>query len=809
MTIRIAPNYRFLLLPRGGICIAREGAAPGDPTYLNLQIGVPPESVKDTRNNPDWPEGVPRDYFVPSRLMDTRSAMNMAELELPGLYHGFINPEKGGGPTRVYTDRSETRDYLRTMLNEAFFAPAVNGEGFRGDFVDAGRVFDVSGECGGLRRGELDDLYDFRVASEPGAPIPISDMYEFRVTRKRGMTYFELKSKEREAPVFVCRESDIFSRMKIPLKRNALVRRPDFAFASLGNSTGYDEKGQTSGFLFWANGRGILVDPPAYASVRLRQNGVLPEEADIIILTNCRSENDAGLLQRVLERDYVDVYTTRTIWNSFLRKYGSLVDDAGACVRFHPVRIGDTVPISGAPFKFFHALHVVPTLAFTVQYRGVNILYASEMHYEESTLEELSRIGVLSPARYRFFKTHYFKLMERADWILQGGGGDFPRPSLAQLNELPADLRAKTLVYRFSEAERQAHVGEGKLRALTPGMEERNFQVFFRDEHIPDMPEQPFLKYSVLFQEMKLRDVGEIQRACRLRRFPAGSVIFSKDTAAVFEDENDPAAFVYLIYSGTAGVVDQGVTLKQYHKFDFIGETGVLFGLPRTADVVARDEMTAYAVPNEIFRAVMEPYRDLFHRLHLNRGVLIETALLKSYFTGRLSWRARTDFQLHCNLKQYNKDDEVMTGANEKFLIVVSGGLEVVQGRRELHFPVLLPENQLIDHVGNPDAEDWGIQSVRAQQNGTFVLEMEKAEYLAFCKRHGLFRRRWDYIRAFYPPGLTIPDGPPRMKWAGKVLDERRAAISRNVEFVWGNKKPDTGEYRSLCARGRRPCCWA
>lgn len=41
---------------------------------------------------------------------------------------------------------------------------------------------------------------------------------------------------------------------------------PDFGITILGSSHGFDCKGSTSGYIFWINQRGIMVDPPPFSS---------------------------------------------------------------------------------------------------------------------------------------------------------------------------------------------------------------------------------------------------------------------------------------------------------------------------------------------------------------------------------------------------------------------------------------------------------------------------------------------------------------------------------------------------------------
>lgn len=40
---------------------------------------------------------------------------------------------------------------------------------------------------------------------------------------------------------------------------------PEFGITVLGASHGFDPSGNTSGYIIWINGRGIMVDPPPFA----------------------------------------------------------------------------------------------------------------------------------------------------------------------------------------------------------------------------------------------------------------------------------------------------------------------------------------------------------------------------------------------------------------------------------------------------------------------------------------------------------------------------------------------------------------
>ena len=319
-------NYAYLHLPRGGICIRRENVdQPDQPFYLNLQIGSPPETLKDTLNNPEWPVGVPRDFVVPARLIDPRSIVTLAELEFPGYYHYFEHPAKNN--IRIFIDDPEQEAPLRVMLNEAVFGPRIKREDFKNDFSDPEQAFDIAGECEYFNQFSFEDVFDIRVKQPGEKRLVISPFYELAILQQNGLYHYKLYEKGNASAVFTCNEIDLFSSKQIVHKRNVLMRRPDFAVSAVGNSTGFDERGETSGFVIWVNGHGIMIDPPANTRLWLEENNVLPEETDRVILTHCHADHDAGLLQRIMENDHLDIYTTATVWNSFKRKYDRLMEE--------------------------------------------------------------------------------------------------------------------------------------------------------------------------------------------------------------------------------------------------------------------------------------------------------------------------------------------------------------------------------------------------------------------------------------------------------------------------------------------------
>ena len=99
---------------------------------------------------------------------------------------------------------------------------------------------------------------------------------------------------------------------------------PQFGVTVLGASHGFDPSGTTTGFVIWVNGRGMMVDPPPGSTQVLEKLSIPSRMIEGVILTHCHADHDAGTFQRILKEQNVMLYTTKTIYESFIRKYSAM-----------------------------------------------------------------------------------------------------------------------------------------------------------------------------------------------------------------------------------------------------------------------------------------------------------------------------------------------------------------------------------------------------------------------------------------------------------------------------------------------------
>eukprot|EP00536_Pseudo-nitzschia_multiseries_P007501 jgi/Psemu1/256296/estExt_Genewise1Plus.C_1770056 len=246
---------------------------------------------------------------------------------------------------------------------------------------------------------------------------------------------------------------------------------PSFGVTILGNSHGFDPSGSVSGYVLWINGRGLMIDPPPYASATLEREGIRPRTIVGIIITHTHSDHDAGAFQKVLTGSPVVVMTTPTIYKSFIRKYAALSSLNPAllrhCHRYKPAIIGQDLRFQGATFKFFYSLHSIPCIGFRVEWRGRSIIFSGDHLHDPVMISKLEQKGVLSKGRADELIN---RPLQNADLLLHEAGVPPLHTAFAELHRLPNRVKKRMYVVHASKIPeefdlRKAPTGtEGTLR---------------------------------------------------------------------------------------------------------------------------------------------------------------------------------------------------------------------------------------------------------------------------------------------------------------------------------------------------------
>ncbi len=600
-------------LERGGLIVSWGG--------FRAQIAAYPETIKDSMGSP---KGVPQVYILPERLFDIATGVSRSEIEFPIYFNFYIQNRK----TTIICRRNQVKPVLR-VLQESVFGPRalkLSRDYPKGrPTPDLGRemaYFKLDKERAGGRL-RLRDIVDIRTFNSS------QEAYHEGVTIKDlGLDRFAFVKGELTREVSLCE----LPRPNPVAPHSKRYRPPFFGVTMIGSGHGFDPSSDTSGFVIWVNGRGILVDPPVNTTRWMLKEGVDTRLIDDLILTHCHADHDAGTLQKLLEEGRVRLHTTPTVIDSFVRKYRGLLglstEQVHTLFDFSPITIGLPVNIAGAQFLFRYNFHPIPTLGFDVTFQGKTVAYSGDHLNDRSSLSELAQEGLLSPERLESLLDFRWE----SDLILHEAGIPPIHTPIEVLAELPDDVKDRLYIHHISLDKVPVDAG---LKLAPTGVE----ATLTLDVSPPEL----WLAQRVLdlfagvdlFTNTSILKTAEFLRIAHYRKFEAGEVLVKTHEAG---DE------FFVILSGEAEIIQGGEVLTKLGRYDYFGEVAVLLGSKRTADVVAFTDMEVLSVAAQDFLKFIwgsEMSRALHlvaeSRLHEGWPLLNENQLLE-----RLSVKQKT-----------------------------------------------------------------------------------------------------------------------------------------------------------------------
>jgi CRP-like cAMP-binding protein/phosphoribosyl 1,2-cyclic phosphodiesterase len=578
MTSAAPSDVDVYQLPRGGTIVRTSAGL--------VQFGAPPETIKDALG---LGLAVPKIYVLPSSWFSRRRGLTLAELEFPAYYNYFLH-----GRRLVAVCDEDGRRRLHTVLRESLLGPE--------SYDQVARDFDVSvppearpnlaAECEFFRAGaggpdgvQIDDMVDCRLYDAAGRADLGDGVVVERTTDADGEPIWRLVDHGRT----LAEVADVEPPVPAPAHVSRIAPRspfapPAFGVTVLGSSHGFDPGGKTTGFVLWINKRGVLVDPPCDATDILRGAGMPPRQVDAVVLTHCHADHDSGVFQKVLEEGRVNLYTTPTILASFLRKWVAITGETEERLRrlfvFRPVTIGAPLRINGGEFRFMYSLHSIPTIGFECWFGGKSLCYSSDTLYQPERIDSMHNAGVMTAARRAAlldFPWHHALVIHEA------GVPPIHTPA-AQLAALPPAVKQRLRLIHIAESDLPA--GQGLSLART-GFENTIDLPVAEPRHAEALEALDALASIELFRTFNVARCREFLTIARRETHAPSALIIG---------QGEPGDRFYIIVSGEAVVVKDGVIVKTYRAGDFFGETALVTGAPRSADVRAKTELVLLAV---------------------------------------------------------------------------------------------------------------------------------------------------------------------------------------------------------------------
>ncbi len=243
---------------------------------------------------------------------------------------------------------------------------------------------------------------------------------------------------------------------------------PVFGVTMLGSSHGFDVCGSTSGFILWINENGIMVDPPPFSSKALREMGIPPNYIKKIIITHCHADHDSGAFHKIIEAAPIEFLSTKTIFNSFIRKYSAISEfseqELKKLFSFRYITIGHPLKIHGAEFKFSYSFHSIPALRFEVSFKGKRFYFSSDTFFDPPKLKEIQKQGVLSVERFKNLADVDFS---QYDLILHEAGIPPIHTPISVLQNLSPEIKENIFLYHVASKDIKDDTG---LKKAEPGL---------------------------------------------------------------------------------------------------------------------------------------------------------------------------------------------------------------------------------------------------------------------------------------------------------------------------------------------------
>jgi CRP-like cAMP-binding protein len=690
-------------LPRGGYLVK---TAAG-----NIQVGSPPETIKDTMS---LPESVPQIFILPQKLFNFDKGISLAELEFPIYFNFFIKKRK-----ITIIGSKEQGECLMKVLQEAVFGPK-KVDITQDVHINKARIFvpDIKSEMDFYRTFEFKDLFHFlhfkaSACSINNVQIEKTEDGEF-IFRHGGKIIAHIPGTIEYKPRY-----DIGMRLKEP------YRPPLFAVTCLGPSHGFDPTENTSGFIIWLNHRGIMVDPPVDSTEWLSDSNVNPKLIDSIILTHCHADHDAGTFQKILEESKVTVYTTKTVMSSFLRKYSALsaepVSHLTKLFNFNPVYIDEPFFIHGAKFNVYYTLHSIPTIGFKMNFQGQSFVYSSDHQAEPRIHKELFKKGVINKQRY--------KQLTDFPWdskVIYHEAGIPPlHTSIDWLVTMPAAIQKKTYIYHIAK---KAFPKNTRLTLCKFGMEQT---VYFNVP--PPKFEKTYevlsiLKHLDFFHGFTIEKVQEFVLAIKEETYKKGRHIIKKGSKG---------EKFYIIYSGNVSIFLDGLKLKKrYGEFEYFGEVALITEKPTTADVIAETDVVVYTIDKFKFLSFIAgtEFEETLKRLVKNRDKESWNILSASRFFNRLTSYQKTWIESVLSREvKHGKGVLMKAGAvYSKMYIIRKGEVVVKYGDKDV---AVLRKG---DFIGNLHDVDKNLPSRYSfiHNNDVALFVIKRKDMLSFAERN-------------------------------------------------------------------------
>eukprot|EP00947_MAST-08B_sp_MAST-8B-sp1_P004156 g4156.t1 len=368
-----------------------------------IQVGIPPETIKDSLN---MGAEVPTNFVIAGDLFDRFHGLSVAEFEFPSYFNFFVKGRKVNIITTADLEQRVRHCMQETLLGPSSFdikedyAEHITPDAYP-DFPREALVLDAK------KPKTIDTLIKFTLFDPETNTCSLDENVKISRQLQTGRAHHRTAD-------YTVTIHDAEQDLKVQVPANCMITKrslknqlfepfdiPIFGVTMLGCSHGFDPKETTTGFVLWINRRGLMCDPPNDSSDILEHMGIPASSIEGIILTHCHADHDAGTFQKILLSTKIKIFTTKTIIESFLRKYSSLTGFAVDFLRrlfdFQQLTVGNAFEFAGGKIFPHYALHVIPCIGFKIECHGKTLCYSGDTHTNPALLQRMREEQAVVP----------------------------------------------------------------------------------------------------------------------------------------------------------------------------------------------------------------------------------------------------------------------------------------------------------------------------------------------------------------------------------------------------------------------------
>jgi CRP-like cAMP-binding protein len=619
------------------------------------------------------PDGVANVFVLTREFFSYERGISFAEAEFPIYYNFFLLKKR---IKIVCTPKQKGR--LERFMQESLFGPEnidLRSE-IRGNREECPWYPDLGREANHFRRHPFDptrpmvleDLVEYVLFDGKESSVEVDGLEIHRARDGSFELYDRAVSKK---PVRIDGGLSLPPRIPERATRRSVFKPPVFGVTTLGSGHGFDAKGKTTGLLLWINRRGIMVDPPVDSTDWLQEREVPSRLVDSIILTHVHADHDGGTLQKILQADRIRLYSTPTIFHSFLRKAEAITglpkERFLQVVQFHPVPIRRPVRINGARFLFNYNLHSIPTIRLEVSLGGRSFLYSSDTLNVPGQIKKLQEQGVLSQGRAEDLLDYPW---EDHDVIIHEAGIPPLHTPPVELAKLPKRIKNKLYLVHTTK---EALPKDSGLRMAPQGLS-GTIRIPVKvgsNVHREAVEWLHAMRAVEHFRNLPVHKAIEFLQIVSPKTFKAGETVMKL---------GEEGHYFYMILLGKAAINKGEVAKKVYGMYEYFGEASLILDIPRTADVVAISELKVLRMEKSDFLNFIQG-TDIFEqmaRLFVNRGLKSWSLMDQHPVLNFLNAAQRTELQSFMDLVHFAPGEEIQSQGDEKSrgFLISSGKVE-------------------------------------------------------------------------------------------------------------------------------------